>query len=65
MSKPKKRKPTPYQRILRAEARGTGCRLSYEDCFKLRMDDAIETRARLDDEDDELEKQGLPRDAER
>lgn len=61
-----KKRLTPYQRIVRAANRGTGCRLSAEDCHELgNMDDAIFTRAGLDDENDEREKQGLPRDATR
>lgn len=65
MAKPT-RKLTPYQRIVRAANRGTGCRLSYDDCHDLGvMDDAIFTRAQIDDENDAREKQGLPRDAER
>ncbi len=41
---------TPYQKIVRAARRGTGCRLTAEDCFTMGvMDDAIFTRADLDD----------------
>jgi hypothetical protein len=61
-----KKKRTPYQRIVRAAKRGTGCRLSADDCHLLgEMDDAIFTRAALDDEDDKLEQQGLPRNSQR
>lgn len=44
---------TPWQRIMRAAKRGTGLRLSPDDALRLSRDDAIETRAALDDERDE------------
>ena len=40
---------TPYQRIVRAANRGTGCRLSAEDCVRLSLDTAIVSRAEWDD----------------
>ncbi len=50
-------KRTPYQRIRDAARRGGGCRLSPDDCHTLgNMDDAIFTRAELDDEDAETER---------
>jgi hypothetical protein len=50
--KPKRKKLTPYQRIVRAAKAGRGVRLSADECFDLgEMDDAIFTRARLDDEE--------------
>lgn len=43
---------TPYQRIVRAAERGVGVRLSPEECWRMgKMDDAIFTRAQLDDEE--------------
>jgi hypothetical protein len=44
------KKRTPWQRIRDAYERGTGCRLSSDDCEQLGMDDAIMTRADLDDD---------------
>lgn len=41
---------TPWQKIMRAEKRGIGLRLSAEEVERLSMDDAIVTRATLDDE---------------
>ena len=41
---------TPHQRIMRASERGTGCRLSAEDCEALAGDHAIMQRAADDDE---------------
>lgn len=52
-----RRKLTPWQRIMRASERGTGLRLSAEDVWRLSMDDAIHTRALLDDEDDAEDEQ--------
>lgn len=44
---------TPYQRIKRAAKAGRGCRLTADECWSLyQMDDAIMTRANLDDEED-------------
>lgn len=43
-------KRTPYQRIVRAAERGTGCRLTAEEVAALAADDAIATSASLDDE---------------
>ncbi len=42
---------TPYQRIMAASHAGKGIRLSADDVFRLSMDDAISTRAALDDEE--------------
>jgi hypothetical protein len=48
---------TAYQRIRDAARRGTGCRLSADECFRMgTLDDAIFTRAQLDDHDDEFRK---------
>ncbi|HEX2652983.1 MAG TPA: hypothetical protein VHN11_04960 [Xanthobacteraceae bacterium] len=45
-----KKKLTPHQKIVWAARRGTGCRLTAEDCWVLGvMDDAIVTRAVSDD----------------
>lgn len=41
---------TPWQKIAWAAQRGTGVRLSWEDVRRLASDDAIMTRARMDDE---------------
>lgn len=40
---------SPWERIIRAYNTGTGCRLSVEDCIHLGSDDAIVTRAILDE----------------
>jgi len=48
---------TPYQRIMRAAARGTGVRLSADEVAILAVDDAIFIRAELDDD-----QHPLPRD---
>jgi hypothetical protein len=45
--------PTPYQRIVEAGERGTGCRLSFDEVHRLCGDHAIYERAALDDEDEE------------
>ena len=45
-----RRRTTPYQRIMRAMRRGTGCRLSFDDVVELSCDSAIEARAEMDDE---------------
>ena len=42
-------KLTPYQRIIRAQKEGRGVRLSLRDCINLSLDDAITTRALMDD----------------
>ena len=49
------RRMTPWQRIRRAANRGTGLRLSTEDIQRLAHDNAIMTRAELDEdgEDDQ------------
>lgn len=44
----KRRKRTPWDRIIRAANKGHGVRLSAEDCGRLGFDGAIETRAELD-----------------
>lgn len=41
---------TPYERILRAAARGTGCRLSSDDVATLASDTAIACRGSMDAE---------------
>lgn len=41
---------TPWQKIMHAAKRGIGLRLTVEEVSRLSMDDAIETRAALDDE---------------
>lgn len=57
----KKRKLTPYQRIVRAAKAGRGCLLSADDCFQLGvMDDAITTVAQRDDERDKPEPESQP-----
>jgi len=48
---------TPYQRIMRAAGRGSGCRLSAEDCQAMSADHAIFELASRDDE-----RAGLPDD---
>ena len=48
-----KEKMTSYQKIKRAALAGTGVQLTYDDCFRLYNDDAIRTRADLDDEEEE------------
>jgi hypothetical protein len=50
MSGSKKTKLSPWQRIVKAYDQGKGVHLSFEDVSKLNQDDAITTRARLDDE---------------
>lgn len=47
----KKAKLTPWQKIMRAAKRGTGLRLTADECSRLGMDGAIETRATLDYEE--------------
>lgn len=48
---------TPYQRIVRAGKSNRGVRLSWEECWQLGvMDDAIGTRAALDDEAQKIRK---------
>ena len=47
-----KQKKTPWQRIIEASEKGVGIRLSWEEVSMLCMDDAIVTRAMLDDEND-------------
>ena len=55
MSKPVRTGPlTPYEKIVRAARRGTGCRLSCEDVVDLSRDNANETRAELDLEERQL-----------
>jgi hypothetical protein len=47
-----RRKFSPYQRIVRAAARGIGVRLSADEVFDLGvMDDAIVTRALVEDDE--------------
>lgn len=46
---------TPYQRIMRAADRGTGCCLAAEECKALSDDHAIYCRADLDDEEEKEE----------
>ena len=41
--------PTPWQRIVRAYKKNRGIRLSADDVCRLNYDDAITTRAMLDD----------------
>lgn len=52
---------TPWQKIARAAERGTGTYLTPQDCWRLGHDNAIITRAELDDdpayEDEEVETQ--------
>lgn len=43
---------TAYQRIVRAAKRGTGTRLSADECFQMSTDDAIWMVAQQDDDDD-------------
>ena len=42
---------TPWQKIMRAGRRGTGARLTADDVKRLMSDEAIRTRAELDDLD--------------
>jgi len=51
--------PTPWQRIIEAAKDGRGIRLSWEECCRLHMDGAIETRASLDDDDEEDKLHGV------
>ena len=52
----RRRKLSPYQRIVKAAKAGRGIRLSADECFDLgEMDDAIYSRAQV--EDDEYEAQ--------
>jgi hypothetical protein len=52
------KKRTAYQRIRDAAKKGTGCHLSADECYRMgALDDAIFTRAQLDDEDDEFERE--------
>lgn len=44
---------TPYRRIMEAAKAGRGIRLTAEEVWELSRDDAIERRARLDEEGDE------------
>lgn len=54
---PPRKYPTAYQRIVRAAKEQRGCRLTAEECFQLgAMDDAIFTRAQLDDEEQQTGK---------
>lgn len=48
-----KGKLSPYQRIVRAAKRGTGVRLSPDECWQMHLDDAIATVAWRDEEDDQ------------
>jgi hypothetical protein len=43
-----KTKPSPWERIIRAADRGTGLRLTAEEALMLSRDNAIVTRAELD-----------------
>ncbi len=43
-------KRTPYQRIMLAADSGRGVRLTAKECISLSLDDAIMTRAQLDDQ---------------
>jgi hypothetical protein len=52
MSRPKKKKLTPYQKIARNARNGKGVVLDPDEVFQLSIDTAIETRAQLDDEND-------------
>jgi len=47
-----RRKRTAYQRIMRAAERGTGCRLSADDCIAMSLDTAVAHRAELDEADE-------------
>ena len=52
------KKRTPYQRIRDAAHAGTGCRLSANECHSMGLfDDAIFTRAQLDDQDEAFERE--------
>lgn len=46
---------TPWQKIRDAAEKGTGTRLTSEECARLACDNAIVTRAELDDEDDDVQ----------
>lgn len=50
--KPARRKPSAYQRIMRAAKAGVGVRLSADEVWAMSHDNAIETVALNDDEDD-------------
>lgn len=45
--------PTPWQKIIEGCENGVGIRLSWDELAKLNQDDAIVTRAQLDEEDEE------------
>lgn len=48
--KQKRKRITPYQKIMRAMNRGTGVRLTAKDVLELSLDDAIEARGLMDEE---------------
>jgi hypothetical protein len=55
---------TPWQKIARAAERGTGTYLTPQDCWRLGHDNAIITRAELDDDpayedEDAIDRTGL------
>jgi len=54
MSKARRRQ-TPYQRIIRAAERRTGCYLTPENCAHMAVDIAILQVAMNDDEDEQTE----------
>ena len=54
-------KLTPHQKIARAHRRGTGCRLTRDDCYKLGFDDAIMTRADNDDRGESADDSYIPK----
>ena len=45
--------PTPWQRIVEAYEKGVGIRLSWDELHQLNQDDAITTRAMLDEDDEQ------------
>jgi hypothetical protein len=49
----KKGRRTPWQKIRDAAEKGTGVRLTRDECIRLAQDNAIMTRAELDDENDD------------
>lgn len=46
---------TPYQRIMKAAKAGKGVRLTAQEAEELSRDDAIQTRATMDDANDQGE----------
>jgi hypothetical protein len=47
-----RKKQTPWQRIMAASKKNVGVRLSADEVWALSFDDAIQTKAQNDDEDE-------------